>query len=107
MLNRPKIAAMVGVAPLNRDSETMRGKRNHVGWPGEFRAVLYMAALVGVRGNPVLAAFYQRLLNAGKAKKVALVACMRKLLAILNAMIRSRTVWRLNSKFQNVAGEAK
>ena len=107
MLNRRKIAALVGVAPLNRDSGTMRGKRTVWGGRAKLRAVLYMAALVGVRRNPVIAAFYQRLLNSGKAKKVALVACMRKLLTILNAMIRSKTVWRLNGIFQNVAVEAK
>jgi transposase len=100
-LNRRKIAALVGVAPLNRDSGTMRGKRTVWGGRAKLRAVLYMAALVGVRRNPIIAAFYQRLLNAGKAKKVALVACMRKLLTILNAMIRSKTVWQI------VAVEAK
>jgi transposase len=100
-LNRRKIAALVGVAPLNRDSGTMRRKRTVWGGRAKLRAVLYMAALVGVKRNRVIAAFYQRLLNAGKAKKVALVACMRKLLTILNAMIRSKTFW------QNVAVEAK
>jgi len=107
MLNRRKIAALVGVAPLNRDSGTLRGKRTVWGGRAKLRSVLYMAALVGVRRNPVMAAFYERLLKAGKAKKVALVACMRKLLIILNAMIRSKTVWRLNSIFQNVTVEAK
>ena len=99
ILNRRKIAALVGVAPLNRDSGTMRGKRTVWGGRAKLRAVLYMAALVGVRCNPIIAAFYQRLLNAGKAKKVALVACMRKLLTILNAMIRSKTVWKSDSIF--------
>jgi len=93
-LNRRKIAALVGVAPLNRDSGTMRGKRSVWGGRAKLRAVLYMGALVGIRYNPVIAAFYQRLLKAGKAKKVALVACMRKLLIILNAMIRSNTIWQ-------------
>jgi len=93
-LNRRKIAALVGVAPLNRDSGTMRGKRTVWGGRAKLRAVLYMAALVGVRHNPVITSFYERLLKAGKAKKVALVACMRKLLTILNAMIRSNTVWQ-------------
>ena len=93
-LNRRKIAALVGVAPLNRDSGTMRGKRTVWGGRAKLRAVLYMAALVGVRHNPVIASFYERLLKAGKAKKVALVACMRKLLTILNAMLRSNTVWQ-------------
>ena len=107
MLNRRKIAALVGVAPLNRDSGTMRGKRTVWGGRAKLRAVLYMAALVASRCNPIIAAFYQRLLDAGKAKKVALVACMRKLITILNAMIRTMTIWRLNSKFQTVAVEAK
>jgi transposase len=93
-LNRRKIAALVGVAPLNRDSGTMRGKRIVWGGRAKLRTVLYMAALVGVRHNPVITSFYERLLKAGKAKKVALVACMRKLLTILNAMIRSNTVWQ-------------
>ena len=92
-LNRHKIAALAGVAPLNRDSGTLRGKRTVWGGRAKLRAVLYMAALVASRHNPVIADFYQRLLNAGKAKKVALVACMRKLLIILNAMMRTMTVW--------------
>ncbi|MBA7705588.1 IS110 family transposase ISGme8 [subsurface metagenome] len=106
-LNRRKIAALVGVAPLNRDSGTLRGKRTVWGGRAKLRAVLYMAALVGVRRNPVMATFYERLLKAGKAKKVALVACMRKLLTILNAMIRSKTVWKSDSIFQYVPTEAK
>ena len=106
-LNRRKIAALVGVAPLNRDSGTLRGKRTVWGGRAKLRAVLYMAALVGVRRNPVLAAFYERLLKAGKAKKVALVACMRKLLTILNAMIRSKTAWQPETVFQGVHTEAK
>jgi transposase len=100
-LNRRQIAALVGVAPLNRDSGTLRGRRTVWGGRAKLRAVLYMAALVGVQRNPVITAFYQRLLKAGKAKKVALVACMRKLLTILNAMIRSKSVW------QNILVEAK
>jgi len=107
ILNRRKIAALVGVAPLNRDSGTLRGKRTVWGGRAKLRAVLYMAALVGVRRNPVIAAFYQRLLNAGKAKKVALVACMRKLLTILNAMIRSKTFWSSDNIRQRVTVEAK
>lgn len=93
-LNRRKIAALAGVAPLNRDSGTLRGKRTVWGGRAKLRAVLYMASLVASRRNPVIADFYQRLLDAGKAKKVALVACMRKLLTILNAMMRTMTVWR-------------
>ncbi len=85
----------------------MCGKRTVWGGRAKLRAVLCMAALVGVRRNPVIAAFYQRLLNSGKAKKVAMVTCMRKLLAIFNAMIRYTTVWRLNGIFHNVTVEAK
>ncbi len=94
MLNRRKIAALVGVAPFNRDSGTMRGRRTVWGGRAKLRAVLYMAALVASRCNPIITAFYQRLLETGKAKKVALVACMRKLLTILNAMIRTMTAWQ-------------
>jgi transposase len=92
-LNRRKIVALVGVAPLNRDSGTMRGKRTVWGGMAKLRAVLYMAALVATKFNPVITAFYQRLLDAGKVKKVALVACMRKLLTIVNSMMRTKTVW--------------
>ncbi|MBN1369144.1 MAG: IS110 family transposase [Dehalococcoidaceae bacterium] len=96
-LNRRKISALVGVAPLNRDSGTLRGKRTVWGGRARLRAVLYMAALVASRRNPIIAAFYQRLLTAGKAKKVALVACMRKLLTIINAMMHNMTVWKLEN----------
>jgi transposase len=92
-LNRRQIAALVGVAPLNRDSGTMRGKRTVWGGRAKLRATLYMAALVATKYNPVISAFYQRLLESGKAKKVALVACMRKLIVILNAMVKSMTPW--------------
>lgn len=94
-LTRKQIAALVGVAPRARDSGTMRGKRMVWGGRSPVRAVLYMSALVAARCNPVIRAFYRRLQAAGKAKKVALVACMRKLLTILNAMIRSNTHWRM------------
>lgn len=93
-LDRKQIAALVGVAPLNRDSGTLRGKRTIWGGRAQVRAVLYMAAVVAARCNPVIRAFYQRLQAAGKAKKVALTACMRKLLTILNAMMKHRTPWR-------------
>lgn len=93
-LDRKQIAALVGVAPLNRDSGTLRGKRTIWGGRAHVRAVLYMAAVVASRCNPVIRAFYQRLRAAGKAKKVALTACMRKLLTILNAMMKHRTPWR-------------
>jgi transposase len=93
-LNRRQISALVGVAPFNRDSGTMRGKRKIYGGRANTRAALYMAALVGARHNPVLKAFYQRLRAAGKPGKVALVACMRKLLTIVNIMVRDGIPWR-------------
>ena len=92
-LTRQQIAALVGVAPLNRDSGTLRGRRTVWGGRAHIRAVLYMATLVATRRNPVIAAFYQRLVAAGKARKVALTACMHKLLTILNAMLKHRTPW--------------
>jgi transposase len=106
-LNRRKIAALVGVAPLNRDSGTMRGKRTVWGGRARLRAVLYMAALVASRRNPIIAAFYQRLVDAGKAKKVALVACMRKLLTILNSMMRTMTAWQPQVVLKSVSMEIK
>lgn len=93
-LNRQKIAALVGVAPFNNDSGRHRGKRRIKGGRSAVRNVLFMAAMVAARHNPVIKRFYDRLLKAGKLKKVALVACMRKLLTILNAMIRDMTPWR-------------
>ncbi len=96
-LNRKQIAALVGVAPLNRDSGTLRGKRTVWGGRAHVRAALYMAALVASRCNPIIRNFYQRLCNGGKAKKVALTACMRKLLTILNAMVKHRTAWQVNT----------
>ena len=95
-LSRQQIAALVGVAPLNRDSGTLRGKRTVWGGRAHVRAVLYMSTLVAVRYNPVLRTFYERLRRAGKASKVALTACMRKLLTILNAMVKHRTPWQQN-----------
>jgi transposase len=92
-LDRRAIAKLVGVAPLNRDSGTWRGRRTIHGGRASVRAVVYMAALVASRRNPVLVAFYQRLLTAGKPKKLALVACMRKLLTILNTMLRTHQRW--------------
>ena len=93
-LNRKQITALVGLAPMNRDSGTLRGQRHIFGGRADVRRVLYVAALVGTRFNPVLKAFYAKLLAAGKAKKVALVACMHKLLVILNAIARTRSPWR-------------
>ena len=93
-LDRKQIAALVGVAPLNRDSGKMRGRRTTWGGRAKIRSALYMAALVASRHNPVLATFYQRLLRAGKVKKLALTAVMRKLLTILNAMVRDNRQWQ-------------
>ena len=93
-LNRKQIAALIGVAPLNRDSGTYRGRRAVWGGRARVRATLYMATLTAARYNPVIRAFYERLVAAGKPKKVALTACMRKLLTILNAMIARRTAWK-------------
>jgi transposase len=92
-LNRKQIGALVGVAPFARDSGTLRGKRSIWGGRPSVRSALYMAALVGVRYNPVLSDMYRRLIDKGKLPKVALVACMRKLLVTLNAMLRDRVPW--------------
>jgi transposase len=94
-LDRKKIAALVGVAPLNQDSGKHQGKRSCWGGRADVRATLYMAAMVGSRSNPVLRSLYNRLVTAGKAKKSALVACMRKLIVILNAMAHSQVPWRI------------
>jgi transposase len=94
-LTRQQIAALVGVAPLNCDSGTLRGRRTIWGGRAHVRTVLYMGTLVATRFNPQIKAFYQRLLTAGKIKKVALTACMRKLLTILNAMLKHRTSWQV------------
>ena len=93
-LTRKQIAALVGVAPLARDSGTARGKRLVWGGRAPIRTVLYMSTLAAMRCNPVIRAFYLRLRAAGKPAKVALTACMRKLLVILNAMVRSNTHWQ-------------
>lgn len=93
-LTHKRLAALVGVAPLNRDSGTFRGRRGIWGGRADVRAALYMGALVAAHRNPVVREFYERLLAAGKPKKVALVACMRKLLLILNAVLKHRTPWR-------------
>jgi transposase len=92
-LSRRQIAKLVGVAPLSRDSGTLRGRRFVQGGRASVRAVLYMGALVATKRNPIIRAFYQRLLAAGKPKKLALVACMRKLLTILNMMVREQQPW--------------
>lgn len=94
-LNRHQIASLVGVAPINRDSGKMRGRRTVWGGRGSVRAALYMAALVASCHNPIIKTFYQRLIAAGKPAKVALTACMRKLLVILNTMVANNTPWRI------------
>jgi len=92
-LGRRQIAKLVGVAPLANDSGQRSGKRRIWGGRGEVRAVVYMATMSAVRFNPPIKAFYDRLVLAGKPKKVAIVACMRKLLTILNAMLRDQASW--------------
>ncbi len=98
-LDRRQIAALAGVAPLNRDSGTLRGKRTTWGGRASVRAALYMATLVASRYNPLIRSFYQRLCAAGKPKKVALTACMRKLLTILNAMLKHHVPWQVDYAF--------
>ena len=93
-LNRQEIAALAGLAPFNRDSGPKRGKRRIFGGRSSVRRVLYMAALSATKNNPVIRAFYHRLLAAGKIFKVAITACMRKLLTILNAMMRTKRPWK-------------
>jgi transposase len=93
-LNRQQIAALVGVAPLNCDSGTLRGRRSIWGGRAHVRTVLYMGTLVATRFNPRIKTFYERLLAAGKVKKVALTACMHKFLTILNAMLKHRKPWQ-------------
>ena len=93
-LNRRQISALVGVCPFNRDSGTMRGKRSIFGGRADVRAALYMSTLAATRFNPPIKAFYDRLIRAGKLPKVALTACMRKLLTILNAMVKNHQPWQ-------------
>jgi transposase len=93
-LDRRKLAALVGVAPFNRDSGTWRGRRMIGGGRATVRKALYMAALVATRRNPVISAAYQRLIARGRPKKVALIACLRRLLTILNAILRDKKPWQ-------------
>lgn len=93
-LDRREIAALVGVAPFNCDSGQLQGKRVIWGGRAEVRAVLYMATLAAIRSNPAIRTFYRRLIAAGKIKKVAIIACMRKLLLTLNAMVRNNQPWQ-------------
>jgi transposase len=102
-LSRREIAKLVGVAPLSRDSGTMRGRRFVQGGRAAVRGVLYMAALVATKRNAVIRAFYTRLLAVGKPKKLALVACMRKLLTILNIMVRTDTTWNANRHVETLS----
>jgi transposase len=97
-LDRKKIAALVGVAPFNDDSGHRRGKRKIKGGRADIRQVLYMATVAAVRFNPIIRGFYQHLLHQGKLKKVAIVACMRKFLTILNAMIRDMRPFAYSSE---------
>jgi len=94
-LDRRKLAALVGVAPFNRDSGTWRGHRMIGGGRTSVRKALYMAALVATRRNPVIKASYQRLIARGRPKKVAIIACLRQLLTILNAIVRNKTPWQI------------
>ncbi len=93
-LNRKQISALVGVAPLNRDSGQQRGRRQVWGGRAVVRSALYMAAMAAVRCNPVVRDFYERLIAHGKTRKCALTACMHKLLIILNAMVATGTYWQ-------------
>jgi transposase len=95
-LNRRQIASLIGVAPLNRDSGQYSGTRMVWGGRANVRSVLYMATVAAMRWNPVIKSFYQRLIGAGKKFKVAITACMRKLLTIINAMVKSGTMWQPN-----------
>jgi transposase len=97
-LDRRAIAALVGIAPFNRDSGKMRGRRSIYGGRARIRTLLYMAATSAIRSNPLIRAFYQRLKSRGKPHKVAMVACMRKMLTILNAMVRESTPWTPETK---------
>ena len=92
-LNNKEVAALVGVAPINRDSGTLRGKRRIRGGRACVRTVLYMATLSATQCNPVIKPFYRKLVAQGKHKKVAITACMRKFITMLNAMVRDECVW--------------
>jgi transposase len=92
-MNRRQIAALVGVAPLNRDSGKYKGRRAIWGGRARIRSVLYMCVISGICHNPKIKAFYNRLINSGKKHKVAITACMRKLMIILNTMIKNGTCW--------------
>lgn len=97
-LNRHQIAKLAGVAPLNRDSGQLRGSRHIWGGRAQLRSKLYMATLAAIRSNPAIKAFYQRLITRNKLKKVAIVACMRKLLTIINVMVRENQLWNVQAQ---------
>lgn len=101
-LTAKQISRLVGVAPINHDSGQHKGKRMIQGGRGHVRAILYMGAVVAMRCNPVIKAFYERLLERGKAKKLALTACVRKILVILNAMVRSHQPWQQQDDLQPI-----
>ena len=101
-LNRRQVGALAGVAPYNHDSGRLEGRRCISGGRAALRTALYMATLAATRFNPAIREFYQRFLAAGKVKKVALVACMRKLLTLLNAIVKSGTPWNENLHTQEV-----
>lgn len=102
-LDRCQIASLVGVAPMNRDSGHFRGKRCVWGGRAQVRNVLYMATLAAIRFNPVIRVFHKRLIDAGKKNKVAITACMRKLLVILNAMVKNNSPWRIEKTLEIAA----
>ena len=102
-LNRKQIAALVGVAPLNNDSERSHGRRRIWGGRAHLRSVLYMSVVADLRFNETIRTFYKQLIAAGKAPKVALVACMRKLLVILNAVVKSHQPWKSISQTERPA----
>jgi len=95
-LNQKQIAALIGLAPINRDSGTFRGRRSIWGGRSNVRSILYMAAVSAMNHNPVIREFYQRLTEKGKPFKVAITACMRKLLTIINTMVKTKTLWQQN-----------
>jgi transposase len=104
-LNRKQIAALVGVAPFNNDSGQSRGRRRIWGGRAHLRSVLYMPVVAGIRFNPAIRTFYKHLKAAGKASRVAIVACMRKLLVILNAMVKSQQPWRSTAAAELASAE--
>jgi len=96
-LNRREIAALTGTAPVNRDSGQFRGKRMTGGGRGEIRSLMHMPTLAAIRHNPVIRKYYQRLVSAGKIKMVAVTACMRKLIVIVNSMVAKKEAWNPKS----------